>query len=213
MHIQPISTRNVQFTQYLDGWNLNLHVIFGNTHTFIIDTGLGTDSAAPLLSHIKGIDKPVIVINTHHHWDHVFGNAAFAGCTIVSHALCLQLMQKKYDAMLTQYGQYACGDTTMMLPSLVFEGSVCFPEDGVRLLHMPGHTIDTLCVWDEQDGVLNASDNIGDSMEDILPSLETDVETYRASIQACKALGARYCLSGHNTVQSNDVFDAILSAL
>ena len=36
-----------------------------------------------------------LVVNTHHHWDHVFGNAAFAGADIVAQRGCPRLIQAR----------------------------------------------------------------------------------------------------------------------
>jgi len=44
---------------------VNMALILGKKHNFLIDTGVGANSALPLLEIIKDSAKPLIVINTH----------------------------------------------------------------------------------------------------------------------------------------------------
>jgi len=48
MNIEKIGSRNIIFTYKLPEWNLNLHLILGNKYNYIIDTGLGSNSVAPI---------------------------------------------------------------------------------------------------------------------------------------------------------------------
>ncbi|MDF2803120.1 MAG: zinc-dependent hydrolase, partial [Anaerocolumna sp.] len=71
MNIQKIGKRNIILTWSVpDGWNVNVHVIVGEQAVYIIDTGLGSENITEMLDILKIRDKRVIVINTHHHWDH-----------------------------------------------------------------------------------------------------------------------------------------------
>ena len=40
----------------------------------------------------RGGDRRVVVVNTHHHWDHVYGNAAFRDVDIVAQRGCPRLI-------------------------------------------------------------------------------------------------------------------------
>jgi glyoxylase-like metal-dependent hydrolase (beta-lactamase superfamily II) len=162
--IQEIKSRSVVFTfDATPDWDLNIHLILGDKYNYLIDTGLGSENMEPVKQHLQP-GKPVIVINTHYHWDHVWGNVAFGGSAIISHSLCRQRLEERWDAMIRKNRQYISGDVQMCLPNLVFEDGLYFPDDGIRIFYTPGHTEDGISVFDEQDKVLNAGDNIGDDM-------------------------------------------------
>lgn len=84
MKIQKIKNRSVLFTRSPDSsWNLNIHLIQGNKFNYIIDTGLGSLNAKFVKEYIQDNQKPIILINTHYHWDHVWGNSFYKECMIV----------------------------------------------------------------------------------------------------------------------------------
>lgn len=76
MKIRKIKDRGVLFTHSNPGWDLNVYLIMGRKCNYIIDTGLGSLSIDPIKDYIKNDNKKTIVINTHYHWDHVWGNGS-----------------------------------------------------------------------------------------------------------------------------------------
>jgi glyoxylase-like metal-dependent hydrolase (beta-lactamase superfamily II) len=61
------------------GFSMNSGLIVGADRAAVIDTGSGPREAAGLYAAIRRItDLPLLVINTHAHGDHVFGNSYFA---------------------------------------------------------------------------------------------------------------------------------------
>lgn len=212
MKVQQIGSRSLVFTYPVAEWNLNLHVIKGGKYNYVIDTGLGPESCAPLMEHLNG-GKPVIVINTHFHWDHVWGNSAFPGAMIIAHRQCAGLIKSRWDDMAKKNKRYAAGELRMRLPDVTFEGSLYFEEDGITLLHTPGHTPDSISVFDERDRVLNAGDNIGDSPDDIIPSLDCAKEEYEKTLGIYRRMDFDACVSGHNDVQGGNIAERILAAL
>lgn len=212
MKTEKIKSRNFIFTYSVpDGWNLNLHLIRGRKYNFIIDTGLGSLSVEPIRKHLEGDGKPVIVINTHYHWDHIWGNGAFPDSAIISHKLCREMIESNWEEMLRKFSSVLQGEAEMRLPTLTFEQELYFPEDGVRLIYTPGHTADSISVIDEVDRVLNAGDNIGDTADDIIPSLNCEREVYIDTLVKYRELDFDLCVSGHNIVLSKGVEDKILS--
>jgi len=213
MKIEKISKRNVVFCYELPEWNLNLHLILGDKYNYIIDTGLGFDSVVPIKDYLGDNKKPIVVINTHHDWDHVWGNHYFRDCSIISHRLCRKLLEDRWSYMLEKNRNYIRGEVKLCLPNLVFDESLYFPDDGIQLFYTPGHTIDSISVYDERDKILNAGDNIGDTIEEIVPNLEFEKSAYIETIQKYKALGVFACISGHNDILGADVFDKISDRL
>ena len=145
MNIQKIKNRGFLFTYTLPaGWDLNLYLMMGREYNYLIDTGLGALSVEPIKEYIKDDPKPLIIINTHYHWDHIWGNHAFPGCTIISHSLCRERMKENWAYMLERNGELCSGEVEMKLPNLVFENELYFPDDHIKLFYTPGHTIDSI---------------------------------------------------------------------
>ena len=186
-------------------YDLNLGLILGTRYNFVIDTGLGSNSVAPILEYIGDDTKPRIVINTHCHWDHIWGNWVFKDSLIISHTMCRELEDKHWDGALKDFGESADGEIHKCLPNLVFDGSLYFPDDGILLFHTPGHAPDGISVFDETDKVLYAGDNIGDTETQIVPWIDTDLETFRALIGIYKKYDFKICISGHNKPQDKSV--------
>lgn len=58
---------------------MNVGLVTGSERALVIDTGTGPRQAEQILQAVRQItDLPLTVVNTHSHFDHVFGNAYFA---------------------------------------------------------------------------------------------------------------------------------------
>lgn len=190
-----------------------MHLIQGEKNNYLIDTGLGSGSIAPVQEYIKNDPKPWIVINTHYHWDHIWGNGCFQDHTIISHTLCREIIQAKWESMIERSGRYITGEAKLCLPNLVFEKELYFPEDKIRIIYTPGHTIDSISVLDEEEKVLNIGDNIGDNMEEILPSLDCETDLYRETLKKYREMDFDTCVSGHNVVCGKEAIEKLLQSI
>ena len=70
------------FQESMDGaGDLWMYVINGPEKVMIVDTGFGVGDLKGLVQHLVGSkDKEIFVANTHHHYDHAYGNAQFDKC-------------------------------------------------------------------------------------------------------------------------------------
>jgi glyoxylase-like metal-dependent hydrolase (beta-lactamase superfamily II) len=211
MKVQKIKNRGVLFTYNNSSeWDLNVHLIMGDKHNYIIDTGLGSLSIDPIKEYIKHDNKPVIVINTHYHWDHIWGNGSLKGCIIISHKLCKEAIESKWDEMMQKNKQYCDGQVEKYLPNLIFDKELYFPEDRIRIIYTPGHTLDSISVIDEEEKVMNVGDNVGDTIDEIVPSLNCEKDLYIDTLLKYREVDFDTCVSGHNVVLNQEVIERIL---
>jgi len=209
-----ITDRNIMFTEPMGkDYDLNMGLILGEKHNYVIDTGLGSGSVAPVLEYIRGDAKPVVVVNTHFHWDHIWGNWVFENSLMISHTICRELEEKYWDEALAEFAESIDGEVRKCLPNMVFEGSLHFPCDGIHIFHSPGHSADCISIYDEVDKVLYAGDNIGDTEINIVPWIDTDPETFKKLIETYKQYDFDCCISGHNKPQTKSVLARMESAL
>lgn len=67
------------FVLQTEPFGMNVGLVIGSERALVIDTGAGPGQAARLLEAVRSLtDLPLSVVNTHSHYDHVFGNAFFA---------------------------------------------------------------------------------------------------------------------------------------
>ena len=204
MKLTKITNRTIMLTiPESEDSTVNLALILGTKHNFIIDTGVGSNSVKPLLEQISGDKKPIIVINTHGDWDHIYGNCAFEGGIIVSHKLSRERMDKEWDEkmkLVKERGQFMDGDVRKCLPNVVFEGSLYFPEDGISLFETPFHTIDDISIYDAVDKILHIGDNFGFADGNAYP-WGKELDAFRRVVNIYKQYDFEIMLSGHSEPQ------------
>jgi len=208
-----ISERNIMFTEPMGKeYDLNIGLILGSKHNFIIDTGLGSGSVKPVIDYIDN-KKPIIVVNTHCHYDHIWGNFIFKDSIIIGHPLCRELQDKHWDGVVKDFADQIDGEVHKCLVNTTFEGRLNFPEDNITIFTSIGHSGDDISVFDAVDKVLYAGDNIGDTEDDIIPWISTDLETFQKLLELYKKYDFHYCISGHNKPQTKDVITRMEAAL
>ncbi|MFT4416739.1 MBL fold metallo-hydrolase [Fredinandcohnia humi] len=214
MKIEKIKNRSYLFRNSTPwGWDITIQLIMGNRYNYIVDTGLGSTNIDFVKEYIKEDSKPTIVINTHYHWDHIWGNSSVRDCMIISHRRCREMIESNWAKMVEESSRFLQGERALCLPNLVFEDELYFPEDKIRLVYTPGHTIDSISVVDEIEKVIHVGDNIGDSLEELIPSINVDKEVYRKTLLKYKEMDFDTCISGHNVVLDKEVIEKILFML
>lgn len=153
-------------------------VVVGSERAAVIDTMNGYEDVQKVARTIT--DLPLIVINTHGHLDHIYGNAYFDEVYI--HPEDLNLAWSSYG-----YYNYRIMETQFDLKPVNFlntEEEDVFDLGGVSLevFHVPGHTQGGICLLDREDRVLFTGDTINKHcwmqldcsipMEDFYESLE-----------------------------------------
>lgn len=84
------------------GAHLNTGLVVGKDRAMVIDTGCGPRQAKEILAAVRQITPlPLVVVNTHAHYDHFFGNAVFADDGVTefwAHVNCAAAIDVEGDA-------------------------------------------------------------------------------------------------------------------
>jgi len=172
----------------------------GAERLYLVDTHTGTasmESVKLVATDRFGAGRPVVVLNTHSDWDHVWGNGAFPDALVVAHERCYEYMADdgRWHHALEAWGSARHGDVDRRLPTVTFGDRIGFPGDGLVFFHSPGHTADSSSLWDERDGVLF----VGDNLERPLPYLQShDLAAYLATLCAYVDLAPRHIVTSHS---------------
>lgn len=210
MDIQPLASRCILFTFFeLNGCPTSVFTIVCEDAFFICDTFLGPVAMEAVKDHLLSRfgEKKYVVFNSHHHWDHIWGNCAFQHSPVIAHRVCREMIMKCFEAEFQKYGTLAMGRVTLSLPTTTFSKSFSFPDEGVEFFHTPGHTADSSSCLDIKDSVLF----LGDNIEAPIPYLESpDVDQYRKTLKKMLEIGARTLVAGHGgVVQESLIYDNI----
>lgn len=182
-----------QFTE-IESYSTYVYLIETEKRFFLIDTFCGAGSMAPIREMLDSSCKEVIVINTHFHWDHVWGNCSFRDKTIVGHEKCRSLLAQRWEEQLEKNGRYRAGRADKTLPNLTFTDRLFFVEDGIELFSSPGHTEDSISVYDHEEKILY----VGDNLEKPLIYVESpEIGGYLATLETYRKVHPRMLAAGH----------------
>ena len=144
-----------------------LHLIDGPEKALLVDTGAGIGDLKSLVKHLVG-EKPLIVVNTHEHWDHILGNYQFD--TVWCHPYAVPMMTLRYmnphvwDTMVDEEGnglnrKFKKSDFVDFKPYALMtcdDGHVFDLGGGyqVEVIYTPGHASGGLSFLDVQNRIL-----------------------------------------------------------
>ncbi|MBN1328368.1 MAG: MBL fold metallo-hydrolase [Candidatus Heimdallarchaeota archaeon] len=184
----------------------NVYVIKGDNNIFICDTFLGPESMRGVKRYLQDhyIDKPIIIFNSHHDYDHHWGNCAFETEMIISHKLCKEIIEKQGESDLEKFKEWLRGDVKIVLPTVVFDQNYYFQEEGVYLFHTPGHTEDSSSCYDERDKILFVGDNIEEPIPYIRSNMD-GVQKYVKSLENYLNYKFDTLIVGHGSIANKEL--------
>ncbi|AUH45220.1 MBL fold metallo-hydrolase [Streptomyces sp. CMB-StM0423] len=195
------------------GWCLsNAGFVSDGTTTLLVDTA-ATEPRAKLLREAvlaSGAPDPALVVNTHHHGDHTYGNSVFAPATVVGHAACRQQVLAAGRHLELLWPEVEYGDVRLTAPDMTYTESMTLTAGGteVRLLHPgPAHTVGDTVVWLPEQRVVFAGDIAlcGGAPFVAFGSLGGSLR----ALEHLRSLGAETVVPGHGPVTDAGVFDAV----
>ncbi len=176
--------------------------IFTSQGVVIIDTLLFPHETSELVDLVRRKSKSEVlyVINTHSHFDHVYGNYLFEGAEVIAHELCRQILQKHGAKGLNEAKEQIpdLAEVQLCLPSITFAKELILRlgDKTLRLMHMPGNTPDSIVVYVREDKVLFA----GDTVMPVPYIVDGDRLELKESLRAIGKLGMDNIVQGHGGV-------------
>lgn len=204
----------------------NLWLIKGQRQDLLIDTGLGVSS---LRQHIASLlDKPLLAIASHIHFDHSGGMHEFEHCAI--HAAEAEAMRygDDYEALCTPEQGWVQEEHFDVLPhpgfmveqytlrgaeptQILQEGDVLDLGDrAFEVLHLPGHSPGCIALYDPRSRELYSGDVIYDG--ELLDELHcSDIPTYIATYERLQNLPVDAVYPGHYRMFDRERYHQIIN--
>jgi quinoprotein relay system zinc metallohydrolase 2 len=203
----------------------NRGFIAGARCVAVIDTGGSVAAGAALRAALRRVTAlPVCyVINTHVHFDHVLGNAAFSDDrpSFVGHRRLADAMAANREYFGTAFGAELGGlppETAIIGPDRLVDGALVIDLGGRQLelqAHPPGHTEADLTVLDRASGILWLGDLL---FLERTPALDGSLRGWLTTLDALRVRQFRAVVPGHGPAgapwpQASDDLRRYLAAL
>lgn len=188
--------------------------IVTNEGTVVIDTLPFPRETREMIAFLRSESKRGIryVINTHGHADHVYGNYLFEEADIISGEKCREVMRKSGEKNLaeakTQTPELA--EVTLRLPNITFPDKMALHlgDRVLRLLPLPGHTLDGIGVYLEGDKILFS----GDAVMPVPYIFWGDRVILQETLKQIKEMNLENIVQGHGEVLLKGELDETLDA-
>jgi glyoxylase-like metal-dependent hydrolase (beta-lactamase superfamily II) len=188
------------------------YLIVGSKRALLFDTGMGIGKISNVVSKLTPL--PVTVLNSHTHFDHTGGNAEFS--SILDPDTPFTRKNAEGQSNIYSRDALAPGRICGQLPTGVHPDSYLirpfhisdWVRDGEHLdlgnrqlevIFTPGHTPDSLCLFDRTNGLLFTADTFYRGPI-YLFTPETDFAAYTRSVERLVALApaVKLLLPSHN---------------
>jgi glyoxylase-like metal-dependent hydrolase (beta-lactamase superfamily II) len=203
------------------------YLILGTKQAVLFDTGMGISSISKVTKQLTG--KPVVVLNSHTHNDHVGGNWEFPYVFAMDTDFTRKnALGSRADAQAEIASGQICGKLPAGFNPKAYETRrwkiFHFVHDGfkvnlgartVEIVATPGHTPDSIALIDRANGLLFTGDTYYPAPI-WLYRPETDMDAYVASVKRLAALApkVKMVLGAHNIpVADPDVLPKLVDAI
>jgi glyoxylase-like metal-dependent hydrolase (beta-lactamase superfamily II) len=188
----------------------NMYFVRGRDMNLLVDTGMGVLRFSEVVPANSG--KPLLALATHIHVDHVGSLHEFADRAGPAHSAADFATMPDAVTYASTFGDLAEPVSRLPFPDWKVEAYTIAPapltrplsegdtidlgDRQFRVLHLPGHSPDSIALLDERDGTFFSGDAIyDDQLIDDLP--DSDRTAYRATMARILELPVRMAYGGH----------------
>ena len=179
----------------------------------IIDTGTGfnysrlRDAFRILKKDMKSITQ---VINTHGHFDHIGGNGYFLNAKIAIHKSDADIVEKADHELAA--ADFFDGKMLPYKVDRVLENGdkLNLGPLEVEVVHTPGHTHGSICLFARKEGLLFGGDLIFKDGIGRVDFANSDPNLMVDSLEKVKALSVKQVLPGHGEIFDKKTLDRVV---
>ena len=212
------------------------YLILGKDRGLLIDSCYSTTNIS---NYVRAVtDLPIDVVNTHGHFDHIGGNSEFGQVFLAENDWQTAKQHSDYEYLKSMMDNFLKmnPDLKLLLSNPTYkkelEDSICIPqseykalpkcgdfdlgERKVTFIETPGHTVGSICLFDEISKFFFVGDMACE--EGVLLCFEhsTGVTEYRDSIRKMKKFyeeqdGKKILPAHHQCPANEDIFDRYIS--
>jgi len=178
----------------------------------LVDTGFGRSRMDAI---IEGGEVDVI-INTHYHMDHVYGNKFFPNAQIWAHALDAPALRSSEQFMVYTGMQmnpffpnpmyFPGGPPSRAVDRELVDGEILdFGEVSLQVVHTPGHTPGHIALYEPQMGVLFAGDIDLSPFGPWYGDASSNLEEFAGSINRLIDFNPKVLITGHRGIITDNI--------
>jgi glyoxylase-like metal-dependent hydrolase (beta-lactamase superfamily II) len=190
------------------------YLILGKEKALLFDTGNGFDSMSELVKELT--DLPVVVINSHTHYDHIGGNYEFNNILALNNEYTLKWAELGWSHELVKNEitpEAICSEKLpgtdisnhyikpFTISEFITDGQIIdLGERQIKILSVPGHTPDAIALLDQESGYLWTGDTFYEAAIWLYFD-GTDLNDYEKSIRKLADLtpSLKKLFTAHNT--------------
>ncbi|GGT68480.1 MULTISPECIES: MBL fold metallo-hydrolase [Streptomyces] len=193
------------------GWCLNnAGLILSGDRAALVDTAATETRARGLREAVLSVAPaaPQVLVNTHFHGDHTFGNFVFPEALVVGHERARTEMTEAGLHLTGLWPDVEWGALELVPPALTFRDRLTLHigDKAAEVLHLgPAHTSNDTVVWLPAERVLFTGDLVMNGVTPFCPmgSVAGSLE----ALDTMRALAPEVVVTGHGPVAGPGVFD------
>ncbi|HZK84448.1 MAG TPA: MBL fold metallo-hydrolase [Desulfosporosinus sp.] len=178
----------------------------------LVDTGFGPSRREA----VKAAGKVDVIVNTHFHMDHAYGNQFFPEAQIWAHALDAPALRspdqfRAYTGFpsireFPDFPDFPGGSPAQVVARELVDGEVLdFGEIVLKVIHTPGHTPGHISLFEPKAGILFSGDIDLSPFGPWYGNLRSNLEEFRRSIKRLIELDPKVIVTGHSGIISDNI--------
>lgn len=211
-YVQPLTPHVRAYVQPDGGWCLNnAGFVSDGGMTLLVDTAATQRRAGMLRDALdaSGVPQPSILVNTHHHGDHTYGNSVFVPrAVVVAHDTCRREQLAAGHALHRGWPDTDFGDIRISAATVTYHDRMTMYVGGVevRIIHAGvAHTAGDSIVHLPHQGVVFTGDLVLNGGTPFMPN-----GSLRGTLRALdllRSLEADVVVPGHGPVTDPSAYD------